>query len=127
MLRIHLIRILTITVTWTFLGLFLTIYDILLLDSHLSIGPHQDYTFIEALTFNVLAGFFGGMMGGVALTIVNRKFRTKPFYTGLIVVVVFFVLITSTITLFSAIIPTVINYPNPLTNPNAKAFFWIGF
>lgn len=123
MLKIHLIRILTMIVIWTFLGLFLTTYDFLLLISHLSSGPHQNYTFLDALTFNVSAGFFGGMMGGVALTIVNRKFRTRPFYTGLIVVVAFFVLITSIITLFSAVVPTVINYPHPLSNPNAKAFF----
>jgi len=123
MLRIHLTRIVIITIVWTLLGLFLTIYDQLLLDSHLSGGHHQDYTFGEALAFNVLAGFFGGMMGGITLIIVNRKFRTRPIYEGLAVVVIFFVIITSTITLFSAIIPTLINYEQPLTNPEAKAFF----
>lgn len=123
MLRINSIRIATIAVVWTLLGLFLAVYDHLLFKSHLSNGFHPDYTFKEALTFNVLAGLFGGIMGGIVLVIVNKRFRTKALYKGLIVVVVFFVIITASITLVSAAVPTLLDFKDPFNNPEAKAFF----
>ncbi len=123
MQRIHFSRILIITLVWTTLGVFVSLYDHLLMISHISKGPVSTYTFLEALLFNVPAGLFGGFMGAITLIVVNRKFNARPFYQGLTVVVVFFVLITSLITLCSAIIPTLIKYSDPLNNPLAKAFF----
>lgn len=123
MRKIHLGRILIITIVWTLLGLFVSVYDFWLLKSHISIGPIRGYTFLESILFNVPAGLFGGTMGAITLIVVNRKFKTKPFYQGLIVVVVFFILITSFITLCSAIIPTLIEYKDPFSDPLAKAFF----
>ena len=64
MLKINLKRIITIAVIWLLLGLFLTAYDLLLLKSQLSNGHSVDYTLSDALLFNMLSGFFGGLMGG---------------------------------------------------------------
>jgi len=124
MQKIQKVRIIVITAVWTFLGIFLSIYDILLLNSHLSSGQHQDYTFSEALLFNVLSGFLGGLMGAIVLTYVNRRYSDKPFYTGLNVVVISFVIILTIITFSGAIIPPIINYPHPFSNLEAKAYFW---
>lgn len=124
MRKIHKTRIIVITAIWTLLGFFLTVYDILLLNSHLSSGPHQDYNFGEAFIFNVLSGFLGGLMGAIVLTYVNRRYSDKPFYTGLSVVVFSFIVIVSIITFLGALIPSVISYSNPFSNPEAKAHFW---
>lgn len=124
MQNIHKIRIIVITALWTFLGLFLTIYDILLLNSHLSQGPQLDYTFGEALVFNLLSGLLGGFMAAIVLTYVNRKYSDKPFYTGLTVVVIAFIVIVSVITFLGAFFPALIYYSNPLTNPEGQAYFW---
>ncbi len=122
MFRIHFNRILSIAIIWLLLGLFLTAYDWFLLKSHLSTGHGADYTLTKALQFNVLSGFFGGLMGGTVLTVVNRRFRTKPFYAGLTIVILSFILIISIITFISAFIPTILIYEQPFTNPEAKAF-----
>ncbi len=124
MQNIHRVRIIVITVVWTFLGLFLSIYDILLLNSHLSNGQHPDYTFGEALIFNLLSGLLGGFLGAIVLTYVNRKYSDKPFYTGLTVVVISFVVIVAIITFLGAVIPAIINHSQPFSNPEAKAYFW---
>ncbi len=121
--KIHRIRIIVITAVWTFLGVFLSIYDILLLDSHLANGRHQDYIFREALIFNLLSGFIGGLLGAIVLGYVNRKYSEKPFYIGLTVVVISFIIIVTIITFLGAAIPAIIDYPQPFSNPEAKDYF----
>lgn len=121
--NIQKVRILVITAIWSMLGVFLSIYDILLLNSHLSSGQHQDYLFGETLIFNVLSGFLGGLLGGTVLIYVNRKYSNRPFYVGLSVVVISFILIVSIITFLGAIIPPIIEYSDPFTNPEAKDYF----
>lgn len=124
MQRIDQIRIFIIAIVWTFLGLFISIYDILLLNSHLSNGQRQDYIFSEALLFNLLSGLIGGLMSALILIYVNRKLSSKPYYTGLAVVVFAFVIIVTIVTFLGAIIPAIINFSDPFNNPEAKASFW---
>lgn len=123
MLKIHYRRIIRIAFIWMCLGLFITAYDLLLLKSELSLGGSLDYIFNDALLFNILSGFFGGLMGGTVLTIVNRKFRNRPYYASLVTVLISFVLIISLITFISAIVPTFMKFDNTIGNPEAKAFF----
>jgi len=124
MQNIHKVRIIIITAVWTFLGLFLSVYDILLLNSHLSNGPHPDYTFGEALIFNLLSGLLGGFLGAIVLTYVNRRYSERPYYTGLLIVVVSFVIIVTIITFLGAFLQTMFYYSNPFSDAGGKAYFW---
>lgn len=107
--RINRKRILTISLSWLFIGLFLGIYDHFTLISHLS-TPSPNYRFVDGLLFHMGAGFSGGLVGSFVLLHVNDRYRSEPYYKGLIVIVFFYVLITGSITLLTSAIPPTIEY-----------------
>ena len=123
MQKLQMKRVLYVVVAWTLLGSFLTLYDHLLLQSHISSGYSSQYLLSQALFFNMFSGSIGGLLGGIVLVSINQRFRTRPYIHSVLWVVVFFVLIVSFITLLTAAVSTAISFENPFTNPEAKAWF----
>lgn len=86
-------KFLFIVLTWTVLGALLSIYDHFLVISHITKGYHEDAFFAKTVITNTFAGFMGGIIGGYTLVyLVNKRFRSEPFYKGVLVVFVAFVL-----------------------------------
>ena len=75
-LRIN--RLLTIVGIWTLIGVFMTLYDYLLLQSNLASGVGEEYSFLSSLSINLFAGFTGGLLGGYVLEYYNHQSRSKP-------------------------------------------------
>ncbi len=121
--RIEKTRIWHITLIWTGLGLFISLYDYLALQSSLSQGLGPIYSFMDALIFNLFAGCFGGILGALAFVMINRRYRSRPYYKGLIAASFLFICIVSTITLITALIPTFIQYGTVLS-AEAKTEFY---
>ncbi len=122
-MKIQLKKLLGIVVAWTSIGFFQTFYDHFLLTSHLSAGFGPEYDLISALVLNLASGFMGGIMGGVVLIfIVGRKYRTAPYYKGILVVCIAFVVIVSFITFLMALVQTQVNF-GELQSSNAKEYF----
>ncbi|MGB3465180.1 MAG: adenylate/guanylate cyclase domain-containing protein [Cyclobacteriaceae bacterium] len=85
-------KFLFIVASWTIAGALLSIYDHYLLVSHLSEGYGEGSFFLKALITNSLAGFIGGLMGGSLLVyVVNKRFRSEPYYKSVLIVSVAFV------------------------------------
>lgn len=74
-------------VAWAIMGALQTIYDHFLLGSHLSSGYGEGYIFLKSLVVNTIGGLIGGVVGGNLLVyVVNKKFRSAPYYRGVIIV-----------------------------------------
>lgn len=123
MRRIRLGRIAIIIVVWTALGAVLTLYDHFLLQSHISGGFGARYSFVDALAFNLFSGTFGGLLGGIVLMYINHRMRGKPYVRSVALVVVFFVLIVSVITLLTAAGSTFFTFDRPFSDPAARDWF----
>ena len=122
--KIQLQKLAIIITIWTILGSFLALYDHLLLASHFSLGPTQDYTFVSSFIFNTVAGFMGGLMGGIFLVfILNRKLRSQPYINGILWVCLSFVVIVSFITVVMAAVQVVVETGSFALTPEAKESF----
>lgn len=122
-LKIQLKKLLLIVVAWTGIGFIQSVYDHFLLTSHLSSGFGKHYSFISGTLLNVASGFMGGLMGGVVLIfIVGRKYRTAPYYKGVLVMCFAFIAIVSLLTLLMAFQQTISRY-GTLNTDEAIQFF----
>ncbi len=122
-LKIQLKKLLLIVVAWTFIGFLQSIYDHFLLISHLSSGFSSHYTLRAGLLLNVASGFMGGLMGGMVLIfVVGRKYRTAPYYKGVLVMCFSFIAIVSFLTLLMALQQTISKYGS-LDTDEAIQFF----
>jgi adenylate cyclase len=122
-LKIQLKKLMMIVLGWTAIGFFQSFYDHFLLMSHLSAGFGSEYTLGFGLILNVASGFMGGIMGGLVLIfIVDRKYRSAPYYKGILVVCVAFVSIVSFLTLLMATAQTIANYGS-INSPEAREYF----
>lgn len=98
--RIKLNQLLIIAVAWMIAGALMTVYDHLLLLTANSLGPAEHYSFLQALTKNVIAGFTGAMLGGSLLVFyVNVRYRDKPYIYTLSSVIGFFLIVIAIVTL----------------------------
>ncbi|MEL7145627.1 MAG: adenylate/guanylate cyclase domain-containing protein [Bacteroidota bacterium] len=92
-----------IVIFWTILGALQSVYDHFLIMSHMTTGYHEDSFFLKMLITNTIAGFIGGIIGGYTLVyLVNKRFRSQPFYKGVLVVVIAFISAISLISLILA-------------------------
>lgn len=66
------------------------VYDHLVLISVLSNGAAPSYVFIEVLLINIASAFFGGLVVGITLNYIDSKFRGKPFYYSLTIIIAMF-------------------------------------
>lgn len=108
--RINRKRVLTISLSWLFIGIFLGVYDHFTLISHIAAGPDEKYTFMNGLLFHMGAGFSGGFVGSFVLIYVNDRYRSAPYYKGLTLIVVSYVLITGTITIITSALPATLSF-----------------
>ena len=122
MLRYQYNRIANIILAWVLAGFVLTFYDHFLFLSHLSAGHTEVYTLGSSLLANLGAGFIGGLFGSVTLITLNHRFRHRPYYHSLIVVVIAFILIVAFIANLIAMIETDMTY-GTLRGEEAQAFY----
>lgn len=120
---IELQKFLFIVITWTILGALLSIYDHFLIVSHITKGYHEDAFFLKTIITNTMAGFIGGIIGGYTLVyLVNKRFRSEPFYKGVIVVFIAFVLAICIISLILAVLQALVLHGG-LGNPEGMETF----
>ncbi len=93
MRKIKLQRIIIITLVMTLAGGFQALYDYAILMSLFSLGPSALYQFQTELVFNLVSGFGGGLVAGVTLNVIDERFRTKPYYQSLSILISMFVLV----------------------------------
>ncbi len=85
-------KVIFIVIFWSIVGVLQTFYDHFLIGSHLTNGYATDYIFLKTLIANTLAGFIGGVIGSYLLVfVVNKKYRSAPYYKGILIVCIVFV------------------------------------
>ncbi|MBL4594900.1 MAG: adenylate/guanylate cyclase domain-containing protein [Flavobacteriales bacterium] len=84
--KMNIKSVVIITVSWTLIGIFLTLYNKALLSSpNFSLGPSPIYNFNVQLILWSSISFVGGIIGGTFLVSINSKvFRKKSFRYALI-------------------------------------------
>ncbi len=96
-----------IIVAWLIIGFLIAMYDHLVLISHSSPGPSQEYSFLFAVVLNMGAGLTGALLGGTFLVFfVNVRYQDKPYGYTIITVSISFILIIALIALVIGIILT---------------------
>ncbi len=81
-----------IVLAWTIIGSLQSVYDHYLIGSHLASGYAESYSFIKSLFFNTIAGFIGGLIGSTILVyVVNKKYRSAPYFKGVLIVCLSFI------------------------------------
>ena len=70
-----------------FIGGLQSVYDFATITSIFSIGPSELYHFNSALLFNMASGFGGGLIAALTLNFIDIKYRTKPYYQGLFILI----------------------------------------
>ena len=86
MKQIRLQRILLIALAMTFIGGLQSLYDLATLNSIFSLGPSELFEFKSILLFNMASAFAGGLIAALTLNFIDIKFRTKPYYVGLVII-----------------------------------------
>lgn len=113
--RIKCKQLFIITLFWLFMGFIITIYDYLLVHTHISNGPAPEYSFLLNLIRNMGAGLIGAILGGSILVFyVNEKYRTKPYGYTIFIVCFSFILIVGIITLIMSLVVVPLQVGKPL-------------
>lgn len=74
----------------TFIGGLQSLYDYAILSSTFSNGPSGLYRFSSELVFNMISGFGGGLIAAITLNFIDIKFRSRPYYQSLFILVAVF-------------------------------------
>lgn len=113
-----------IVISWTLLGALLSIYDHFLIISHLSDGYSEGSFFLKSLITNTFAGFMGGVLGGYTLVyLVNKRYRSQPYYKSILIVCIAFILAVTIITLVLAYIQSALLFGGLRTEEGSEAFY----
>lgn len=83
-------RILALAFSFAFIGVGQVVYDYFILNSLMSNGLASSYDFIDVLLINIASAFLGGLIAGVTLNFIDSRFRGKPFYYSLAIIIVMF-------------------------------------
>jgi adenylate cyclase len=116
--QLKLKQLAVITLTWLMVGLFISIYDRLVLLTNNSLGLSDQYSFSLSLAMNLGSALIGAALGGsFMIFFINVRYQDKPYgYTILSVSVGFIIVILLIITLLGMItIP--IRTGKPITDP----------
>jgi adenylate cyclase len=114
-----------IIVTWLFIGAFIACYDYFALQSEISAGTSQAFSFFHHLTVSMAAGLFGALMGGSFLVFyVNEKYRDKPYGFTVITVVISFIIVIAIITVLLALISAPFQTGKSYSSPETKEMFY---
>lgn len=113
-----------IVISWTVIGALLSVYDHFLIVSHLSGGYSEGSFFLKSLITNTFAGFMGGVLGGYTLVyLVNRRYRSQPYYKSILIVCVTFILAITIITLLLAYLQSAFLFGGLGTEEGYQAFY----
>ncbi len=122
--RIKLKKVLITMVCWLAIGLVVSLYDELLLRSDYSSGSSDMYSFSGNLGFNLMAAFFGSMLGGIFLVFfVEEKLRDRSYGFNILAVAITFILIVVLVTLVLGAIFVPGYTGQPLTHPDTQVAF----
>lgn len=90
MRKIKLQRVIIIALVMAVIGGLQSLYDHAILISLFSLGPSDLYQFQTDLVFNIASGFGGGLIAGLTLILIDDRFRTKPYYQSLLILIATF-------------------------------------
>ncbi|HYH14135.1 MAG TPA: adenylate/guanylate cyclase domain-containing protein [Flavisolibacter sp.] len=103
--RLKVKQLKVITVSWMIMGLLISVYDYLALQTHYSAGLAADYSFLVAAARNVGAGLIGALLGGSLMVFyINDKLQDKPYGQTILVVSISFLLIVAFISLLMGLV-----------------------
>jgi adenylate cyclase len=122
--KLKLNQLKVITISWLIMGFLITVYDHLVLQTGISIGPSADYSFLAAAARNMGGGLIGAAIGGTILVFyINVKYQDKPYAYTIITVTIIYLLIISFISVVMGLIIVPMKIGKPLSNPETwKAF-----
>lgn len=114
-------QLIVIICSWTTLGLFISFYDHLLLNTQSSAGPTEGYSFLFALLRNMGAGFIGGILGGsFQVFYINEKYQDKPYLYTIFAVSGIFLMIVALVTIVMGLILVPLQTGLSLRDSNAQ-------
>lgn len=90
MKKIKFQRAIAIAVAMGIIGGLQSLYDYATLSSIFSMGQSELYHFKTALLFNIASGFSGGVVVALTLNFIDEKYRTKPYYQSLFILIAIF-------------------------------------
>jgi len=109
---------------WLIVGIFITIYDFLVLNTGFSQGPSEDYSFLMSLAMNTGSALVGALLGGSFLVFyVNVIYREKPYGYTILAVSLSYILIISFIILALGFITVPIKTGKPIYDPVSRSAF----
>lgn len=115
-----------ITVLWLLIGLFVTIYDHVVLHSAHSSGPSAEYSFLYALSMGMISTLLGSILGGSFLVFyVNEKYHDKPYAYTILAVAAGYLLVMLTTILIVGSISTTLESGLPISHPDSQKAFKI--
>jgi adenylate cyclase len=110
-----------IIVAWLLMGILITVYDYLVLQTSGSLGPSEEYSFIISAARNTGAGLIGALIGGSLLVFyINVKYQDKPYGYTIVIVTGVFIGIVAFITVLMGIILVPLHTGKPLSDPVSK-------
>jgi adenylate cyclase len=122
--EIKLKQLSAIILAWLVIGCLMSVYDHLVLLTHNSIGPSEQYSFQLALTFNLTSALIGGILGGSILVFyVNVKYQDKPYLYTITAVTISFLLIIALIIIVIGAIAVPLKTGKPFTDPRSYNAF----
>lgn len=83
-------RVVIIALVMAVVGALQCLYDHATINSYFTNGPSAIYTFQTAMLFNISSGLIGGLVAALTLNFIDNKFRAKPYYLGLSILVLVF-------------------------------------
>lgn len=93
MKKIKLQRVIIIAFAMAVIGALQSLYDHATLTSLFSSGQSDLYQFRKALLFNIISGFSGGLVAAFTLNFIDEKYRGKPYYQGLLIIMSVFTIV----------------------------------
>jgi adenylate cyclase len=113
-----------IIVSWMIMGLFISVYDHIVLLTSNSLGFSPEYSFLMIVARNMGAGLIGALIGGSLLVFyVNVKYQDKSYGYTIIFVSVTFILIITFISVLMGLILVPLRTGKPLSDPKTWAAF----
>ncbi|MGZ5135444.1 MAG: adenylate/guanylate cyclase domain-containing protein [Flavitalea sp.] len=122
--QLKLKQLLVIVVSWTIVGLVITVHDHLLLHSSNSLGVSGDYSFMVSAVRNMAAGLTGALLGGSFLVFyVNVKYQDRPYGYTIAAVSVSFVIVVAFISVLMGLTLVPLRLGKPFSDLATRAAF----
>lgn len=123
--QIKLKQLRTIVGVWLVIGLMISFYDYLLLNSQYALGPSADYSYVFSLAMNLGSALIGALIGGSFMVFfINVRYQDKPYGYTVLAVSISFLLIIALIIFLLAWITVPLKTGKPLFDPGSKAVLY---